>query len=59
MKIGIKKSLSYGIDLFTGNQLLLQIKEEGIYRHCVYEGPLRESFSLDFSYQIEEEEKSP
>jgi len=59
VKIEIEKSYSHGIDLFTENQLILQIEEEGIYRYYIYGDFPRKSFSIGSSCQIEEEEKSP
>ena len=59
MNIQIEKSHSHIIYLFTESQLTLRIEEKGIYRYGMQESPLRKSFSIGFSGQIEDEEKSP
>ncbi len=55
MKIVIEKSLYQGIDLFTLNQLILQVEKRGIYRFYMYESSDRKHFSINFDCQIEEE----
>ena len=56
MKIEIDKSDCQAIDLFTKNQLILQVEKEGIYRYFIYQrnGDII-GLSVDQNYQIEEE----